>query len=121
MWTRDQKSGLDRPPHWRIRTLDQDYNFEVDEWTDFWMWTVQLIDGFENVDGDGQVDENPSVEAWLKCPRVRVLVADVIDAQDGRDVKVTFTLVMENGLVIRELSAILVKNNGHFGNHLLAL
>ena len=31
-------------------------------------------------------------------PRVRVLVADVFDAQDGLDVKIAFTLVMANGL-----------------------
>ena len=38
--------GSDRPSHGQIRTLDQDYNFEVDEWTDFWRWTVHLMDGF---------------------------------------------------------------------------
>ena len=35
MWTTDQNLGSDRPSHGQIRTLDQDYNFEVDEWTDF--------------------------------------------------------------------------------------
>ena len=38
---------MDRPPHGRIWTLDQDYNFEVDEWTYFKTWTVHLTDGFE--------------------------------------------------------------------------
>ena len=35
----DQNFSSDRPTHGRIRTLDQDYHFEVDrpldEWTDF--------------------------------------------------------------------------------------
>ena len=35
MWTTDRNLFSDRPPHGRIRTLDQDYHFEMDEWTDF--------------------------------------------------------------------------------------
>ena len=35
MWTTDKQNlGSDRPSHGQIRTLDQDYNFEVNEWTD---------------------------------------------------------------------------------------
>ena len=40
---------MDRPPHGRIWTLDQDNNFEVDEWTDFWPWTVHLMDGLGRI------------------------------------------------------------------------
>ena len=29
-WTTDRTLFSDRPPHGRIRTLDQDYHFEVD-------------------------------------------------------------------------------------------
>ena len=39
-----RRTNMDRPPHGRIRTTDH-YKFE-------------------NVDGGGQMDENPSVEAW---------------------------------------------------------
>ena len=38
MWTTDQNLGSDRLNHGQIRTLNtglKDYNFEVDEWTDF--------------------------------------------------------------------------------------
>ena len=35
MWTTDQNLGSDRPSHGQIRTLDKDYSFEVDEWTNF--------------------------------------------------------------------------------------
>ena len=35
VWTTDQNLGSDRPSHGQIRTLDQDYHFMVDEWTDF--------------------------------------------------------------------------------------
>ena len=34
IWTTDRNLGSGRPSHGRIRTLDQDYHFEVDEWTD---------------------------------------------------------------------------------------
>ena len=62
MWTTDENLGSDRPSHGQIRTLDQAYNFKVDEWTDFFyhgpftswteyknieIWTVGQIDGFE--------------------------------------------------------------------------
>ena len=46
IWTTDQNLGEDRPCHGQIRTLDQDYNFEVDDWTYFWRWTVHLMNGF---------------------------------------------------------------------------
>ena len=37
MWTTDENLGSDRPSHGQIRTLDQAYNFKVDEWTDFFI------------------------------------------------------------------------------------
>ena len=37
---------MDHPPHGRIRTLDQEYHFEVDELTDFWRLTVHSMDEF---------------------------------------------------------------------------
>ena len=51
MWTTDQNLGSDRPPRGRIRWLDQDNNFRVDERTVIICprWT--------------EVDESPSVEA----------------------------------------------------------
>ena len=42
----DRFFTMDRPPHGRIRTLDQEYHFDVDEWTDFWRWTVHSMDGW---------------------------------------------------------------------------
>ena len=41
--------GSDRPSHGQIRTTDQDNNFEMDEWTDFWPWTVHLMDGLGRI------------------------------------------------------------------------
>ena len=38
-----QRTGSDRPPHRRMRTLDQDNNFMVDERTNFLFWTVHLL------------------------------------------------------------------------------
>ena len=49
MWTTDQKLGSDRPSHGQIRTLDQDYSFEMDEWTDF--CDGFLTDGRKSVRG----------------------------------------------------------------------
>ena len=41
----DRIFTMDRPPHGRIRTPDQDNNFKVDERTNFLSWTVHLMDG----------------------------------------------------------------------------
>ena len=41
--------GSDRPSHGQIRTTDHDNNFEMDEWTDFWPWTVHLMDGLGRI------------------------------------------------------------------------
>ena len=92
MWTTDRNLGSDRPSDGRIRTLDQDYHFKVDEWTDLddgpWLFsidgrrltagrqTAHLTDGFRRQTiknkkcgrrwTGGQMDESPSVEAWFK-------------------------------------------------------
>ena len=39
------RTNTDRPPHGQIRTTDHEK--------------------FENVDGGGQMDENPSIDAWF--------------------------------------------------------
>ena len=43
MWTSNQNLGSDRPSNGQNRTLDQDYHFKVDEWTDFLPFTVHLM------------------------------------------------------------------------------
>ena len=50
---------MDRPPHGRIRTMDQDNNFEVDQWPDFWLHgRVRTTDDkhFYQMDDGGRVD-----------------------------------------------------------------
>ena len=51
MWTTDQNLGSDHPSNGQNQTLDQDYHFEVDEWTDFWRWTIKNIKMLTEVDG----------------------------------------------------------------------
>ena len=50
---------MDRPPHGRIRTMDQENNFEVDHMTDFRLHgRVRTTDDkhFYQMDGGGRVD-----------------------------------------------------------------
>ena len=45
-WRVDGFVMMDRSPHGQNRTLDQDYDFSVDEWTVFQPWSVHLMNGF---------------------------------------------------------------------------
>ena len=67
MWKTDQNLGSDRPSHGQIRTLDQDYNFEVNEWTDFRRLTAHLMDGFGRKSVRGGLIQMPwsnECESW---------------------------------------------------------
>ena len=65
MWTPDQNLGSDRPSHRQIRTLDQDYNFELDEWTDSDDEPLKIWKCGRRWTG-GQMDENPFLQAWVQ-------------------------------------------------------
>ena len=95
MWTTDQNFSSNRPFHGRNRTLDQNYHFEVDEWTDFWRRTS--ISWTDSDDGplkiskrgrrwtSGPMDECPAVEAWFKSVHydVNVVIDSVFYCFDG--------------------------------------
>ena len=65
----DGFSTMDRPPDGRVLTTDGGYSLKMDGGR---IRTVHLMDGFgrrtiKNLKmwTDGQMDENPSVEAWF--------------------------------------------------------
>ena len=57
----DQNLSLDRPSQGQIRTLDQDNYFEMDEWTDFRIWTIKISKC-------GRVDKSTKVRPWRPAP-----------------------------------------------------